>query len=181
MTGKQRRFITEYVIDQNATEAAKRAGYKVSRATHSQGYDLLQKPEIKAEIERVLAELRQKTQITLERQLAEYDKIKNLAEKDTDKLHALDSQSKLLGLFIERSDVRVKVGRDLGDVSDEELSRMIESAKRAAPVLPRAVERVQINAPEPAPVIQEAALVEAAPAEQAPAVIEAPPESEAKP
>lgn len=45
MNDKQRRFVAEYLIDLNATQAAIRAGYSLKTAG-SQGFDLLKKPEI---------------------------------------------------------------------------------------------------------------------------------------
>ncbi len=45
MNDKQRRFVAEYLIDLNATQAAIRAGYSPKTAG-SQAFDLLKKPEI---------------------------------------------------------------------------------------------------------------------------------------
>lgn len=51
-TPKQQRFCEEYLLDLNATQAAIRAGY--SKDTAGQiGHELLKKPEIEAEIERL--------------------------------------------------------------------------------------------------------------------------------
>lgn len=46
MNDKQRRFVAEYLVDLNATEAAKRAGYSAKTA-HSQGSRLLEDAEIR--------------------------------------------------------------------------------------------------------------------------------------
>jgi phage terminase small subunit len=54
LTPKQQRFIAEYLIDKNATRAAKAAGY--SKKTSAKiGFENLQKPEIKSEIDKGLA------------------------------------------------------------------------------------------------------------------------------
>lgn len=45
MNAKQARFVAEYLIDLNATQAAIRAGYS-EKTAGSQGFDLLKKPEI---------------------------------------------------------------------------------------------------------------------------------------
>ncbi|HGN6738866.1 TPA: terminase small subunit, partial [Pseudomonas aeruginosa] len=45
LTAKQRRFVAEYLLDLNATQAAIRAGYSKNRASEI-GYQLLQKPDI---------------------------------------------------------------------------------------------------------------------------------------
>ena len=49
MTPKQTRFIAEYLIDLNATQAATRAGYSQKTAA-SIGEELLRKPEISAAV-----------------------------------------------------------------------------------------------------------------------------------
>lgn len=50
MNPKQQRFVAEYLIDLNATQAAIRSGYSKKTAA-SQAFDLLRKPEIAAAIE----------------------------------------------------------------------------------------------------------------------------------
>jgi phage terminase small subunit len=45
MNAKQQRFVDEYLIDLNATQAATRAGYSAKTA-HAQGHDLLKVPEV---------------------------------------------------------------------------------------------------------------------------------------
>lgn len=51
LTPKQRRFCEEYLKSGNATEAAKKAGYK-EKAAHSMGAENLRKPVISAYIKR---------------------------------------------------------------------------------------------------------------------------------
>lgn len=70
LTPKQRRFIDEYLIDLNATQAAIRAGY--SKKTAQQiGAENLSKPVIQAEIQKRQAKLQNKLEITQERVLQE--------------------------------------------------------------------------------------------------------------
>lgn len=52
MTKKQKRFVEEYLIDLNATQAAIRAGYSPDTAG-SIGAENLKKPEIKSRIDKV--------------------------------------------------------------------------------------------------------------------------------
>src|SRR5690242_3968761 len=49
LKGKQRRFVEEYVVDLNATDAAKRAGYSAKTA-YSQGQRMLKDVEVSAAI-----------------------------------------------------------------------------------------------------------------------------------
>lgn len=74
MNAKQRRFCEEYLIDLNATAAAKRAGYS-ERTAYSQGHDLLKKPEIQDRIQSLQLERAASTGITAERVLQELAKI----------------------------------------------------------------------------------------------------------
>nr|WP_269438141.1 terminase small subunit [Phosphitispora fastidiosa] len=74
MNTKQQRFVDEYLIDHNATQAAIRAGYS-KRTAGSIGEENLKKPEIKAAIDAGLEELRQRNAVTVDRVLAEYSKI----------------------------------------------------------------------------------------------------------
>lgn len=55
MTARQRRFVEEYLIDLNATQAAIRAGYSEKQAGFI-GYQLLQKTPIKASIDQAIAD-----------------------------------------------------------------------------------------------------------------------------
>lgn len=50
LTDKQKRFVEEYLIDLNATQAAIRAGYSKNRASEL-GYQLLQKTTVQQAIE----------------------------------------------------------------------------------------------------------------------------------
>lgn len=56
----QRRFVDEYLIDLNATQAAKRAGYKETSA-YSQGQRLLKHDEIKTLIKEKMAKREEDT------------------------------------------------------------------------------------------------------------------------
>lgn len=55
LTAKQERFCREYIVDLNATQAAKRAGYS-SRRPSEQAYQLLQKTTVQARIAELQAD-----------------------------------------------------------------------------------------------------------------------------
>lgn len=55
LTSKQKNFCDEYIICQNATEAAIRAGYS-QKTAGTQGYENLQKPHIRAYIDERMKE-----------------------------------------------------------------------------------------------------------------------------
>jgi len=74
LTGKQRRFVDEYLIDLNATRAAIAAGYKEKTAP-AMGAENLKKPYLAAEIARAMDERSSRTKITQDRILLELAKI----------------------------------------------------------------------------------------------------------
>lgn len=74
MTKKQKRFVEEYLIDLNATQAAIRAGYSVQTA-YSIGDENLRKPEIKLAVDRAMALRSKRTGINQDRVLRELAKI----------------------------------------------------------------------------------------------------------
>jgi len=65
LTAKQERFIEEYLIDNNATQAAIRAEYS-EKTAYSIGQENLKKPEIAEAIAERRKTLSEKTQLTIE-------------------------------------------------------------------------------------------------------------------
>jgi phage terminase small subunit len=63
MTPKQQRFVEEYLIDLNATQAAIRAGYS-SKTAYAIGEENLRKPEISEAIQAAMDERSSRTEIT---------------------------------------------------------------------------------------------------------------------
>lgn len=74
LTAKQKRFVEEYLIDLNATQAAIRAGYKVDNARQT-ATENLAKPYISEAIEKALAERSRRTGISQDRVIQELAKI----------------------------------------------------------------------------------------------------------
>lgn len=70
LNDKQKRFVDEYLVDLNATAAAKRAGYSEKSASRI-AIELLNKTHVSAEIQKRQAKLRGKLEITQERVLEE--------------------------------------------------------------------------------------------------------------
>ena len=90
MTKKQKRFVEEYLIDLNATQAAIRAGYS-SDTAGSIGAENLKKPEIKSRIDKAMAERSRRTGINQDRVLQElarigFAKITDVVDPDTAKI-----------------------------------------------------------------------------------------------
>ena len=74
MTKKQKRFVEEYLIDLNATQAAIRAGYSPDTA-QQMGSENLSKPVIRNAIDRAIAERSRRTGINQDRVIQELAKI----------------------------------------------------------------------------------------------------------
>ena len=126
MNDKQRRFVQEYLIDLNATQAAIRAGYS-KKTAYSQGHDLLKKPEIQNAVTGGMAELAARAKITKSWLIEKSRNVFELAlGLNTDALDrygkptgeqrrqlsaankALENISKLTGHWVERQDVTVR-------------------------------------------------------------------------
>lgn len=74
LTAKQKRFIEEYLIDLNATQAAIRAGYSPDTAK-SIGSENLTKPDIRARIDQAMAERSKRTGVNADRVVMELAKV----------------------------------------------------------------------------------------------------------
>jgi HEPN/RES N-terminal domain 1/Terminase small subunit/RES domain len=74
---KQQRFVEEYLVDLNATQAAIRAGYSAKTAQHI-AWELLQKTTVQAAIQAGRERLAQRTRWTRERILAQLEPIAEL-------------------------------------------------------------------------------------------------------
>jgi phage terminase small subunit len=74
MNPRQRRFVEEYLVDLNATRAAKRAGYSAKGAA-SRGYRLLQNPAITVAIAKAQGKRAARTQVSADRVVTELAKV----------------------------------------------------------------------------------------------------------
>lgn len=74
LTPKQIRFVDEYLVDFNATQAAIRAGYKAKTA-HVIGAENLRKPKIAEEIARRQKDLQKRTEVSQDRVVKELARI----------------------------------------------------------------------------------------------------------
>lgn len=121
MNPKQQRFVEEYCVDFNATQAAIRAGYseKTARAIASEN---LTKLYIKEAIEERLSKKHKKTEITAELVLSG---IKEIAfkqnAKETDRLRALELLGKYLKLFTDKIETKVETNEPIKIVFDDKM------------------------------------------------------------
>lgn len=75
LTVKQQRFVDEYLIDLNATQAAIRAGYKKSEYTDTNANKLLENTRIRDAIDMAMAERSRRTGINQDRVVQELAKL----------------------------------------------------------------------------------------------------------
>lgn len=126
LTAKQAAFTREYVIDNNATQAALRAGYAASCARWA-GCTNITKQNVKADIDRRRAILEQKTEITVLYIQKELDRVKKLAEAKHDHstvTRAIELQGRTIGAFIDKSvNLNVDIGRKPPSREDREARR----------------------------------------------------------
>lgn len=124
LTEKQQRFVAEYLLDLNATQAAIRAGYS-QKTAYSMGQRLLKKVEVQEAIRRAKQERLERTKITQDYVLEKLYEITELPASDAadsdlkyaNKLRALELLGKHLGVFDgkgkEQGDVEVRVVIDV--------------------------------------------------------------------
>ena len=93
-------FVAEYLTDLNATQAAIRAGYSVRRARQT-GFDLLQIPHVAAAVAAAQGQKIRRVEITADAILARLDALADGAERDSDKIRALELLGKHLRLWAE--------------------------------------------------------------------------------
>lgn len=74
LTGKQARFVEEYIVDLNATQAAIRAGYS-EKTAEVQGHQLLKKTSVCEAVQAAKAERSKRTEITADAVVKELARI----------------------------------------------------------------------------------------------------------
>ena len=97
LTNKQTAFCHEYVIDWNATRAAKEAGYSEDSAKEI-GCENLTKPNVKAYIEHIQEDMKKLCGISVVGMVNKLKDIIDDAEKDSDKNKSIEIIAKMLGL-----------------------------------------------------------------------------------
>lgn len=124
LTPKQERFVAEYLIDLNATQAAIRAGYS-AKSAYSQAHDLLKKPEIAEALSAARAKVAAKTELTQETVIAGLLKEANREGENSThgaRVAAFGWLGKTMGMFVDRAEVAVS-----GSLADD----IAEARKRA--------------------------------------------------
>jgi hypothetical protein len=128
LTPKQARFVAEYLLDANATQAAIRAGYS-EKTAHAIGHENLSKPEIAAALKAAEQKRLDRLEITADDLLRDVKEIRGLAKGDGKYGDALKANS-MLGAslkdanpFTETTTTKVELGDDT--LAGQELLRTL--------------------------------------------------------
>ncbi|MCP4948883.1 MAG: terminase small subunit [Aestuariibacter sp.] len=107
LTPKQEKFVQEYLVDLNATQAAIRAGYS-SKTAAKIGSENLIKPDIQVAIQKQRDKMSKKAEITVEGILKQIQEVIDDPETIArDKLKALEMLAKHLGMFVNKIDIDI--------------------------------------------------------------------------
>lgn len=151
MTDREARFCTEYMVDMDAKAAAIRAGFKPSTARNAAAWihpEHPTKPELRKEIDRLIAKRAKRTEVTADRVIKELAKIAFANIADVVNKH---------GEFIKDADrddtaavasVKVKVGDDFVE-KEVKLCDKGFALKLLGTHLGIFTEKVQIDGPLP--------------------------------
>ena len=108
LTARQQRFVEEYLLDLNGSQAAIRAGYSEQTAT-MQASRMLTNANIARAIAAAQAKVAQRLDCDVERVMAELASIAfNVEERTQDRIRALELLAKHGGAFVERSEIKVQ-------------------------------------------------------------------------
>jgi phage terminase small subunit len=107
---RQKQFVNEYLVDRNATAAAKRAGYAEGSA-HNAGCVLMKKPEIMAAIQKKEIKICEKLDLSVEKIISQIEDVRKECMANQDyraALKALEMLGRHIGMWREQIDVNVK-------------------------------------------------------------------------
>ncbi|HUW18642.1 MAG TPA: terminase small subunit [Sedimentisphaerales bacterium] len=107
LNNKQKAFCREYIKDWNATKAAKRTGYSPKTA-YSQGQRLLKNVEVRAEIDRLSADITVENKVEVKEIISGLKAIAFASDdarvNNSDRLRALELLGKYKNIFTERKE-----------------------------------------------------------------------------
>jgi phage terminase small subunit len=124
MTPKQQRFVQEYLVDLDATKAARRTGYKgayVNKTAH----ELMGKPEIQAAIAKAQAERAVRVEDDADQVLTDLRRLGDAAEHEKKydaAIRTVELRGKHLGMFKDRVE---HTGKDGGPILYDRITREI--------------------------------------------------------
>lgn len=131
LTERQRRFVEEFALNGNATQAAIRAGFS-EKAARGQGARLLADANIALAIRQRRQAASKRIEISADRVLNEYAKMafdkRKLPLTATDRVRALNALGKHLGLFVDKHEL--DISQRMQDTLNEIKSRLSPAAQK---------------------------------------------------
>lgn len=138
LTPKQQRFVEEYLVDLNSTQAYIRAGYS-ARLANTNAPKLLQNTAIAAAIAAARAQVSERIARTVDDIMADIGRVRNSAMQEVtdfetgakgmvsykDALKALELEGKHLGAFVDRVEL---TGKDRGPVQTLDVGKLSTQA-----------------------------------------------------
>ena len=107
LTGKQQRFVEEYLVDLNASQAVKRAGYKTDNPGKV-AHDMMKNPGIRFAIDGLKAIRAKNSDVTSDYVLKELNEIYKEARTEkqySSAIRSLELLGKHLSMFVERTEI----------------------------------------------------------------------------
>jgi len=98
MNDKQKRFCEEYVVTLNGAQSAINAGYS-ERTARQKAYELLSQDNIQDFIQELQEKKSKELNITFEDVVSQMYDIATNADRDGDRIKALEQTAKLLGFY----------------------------------------------------------------------------------
>jgi phage terminase small subunit len=131
---RQQRFVSEYALDQNATQSAIRAGYS-KKTAREMGCENLTKPVIAAAIKSNLARLSAKTENTYAGLVEEAMELRRLAKAEGDYRTALSANAELAKLGGHYPSEKLQVDADVKvkDIGVTAMRALIDSVIAGRP------------------------------------------------
>jgi len=123
LTPKQQRFVDEYLVDLNATQAAIRAGYSPKTADR-QGHRLLKNAEIAQSVAAGREARAERTELTADWVLTKLREEAENANTDSARVRALELLGKHLALFVDKVE-------HSGEIGPPRLEVVVKRAPRA--------------------------------------------------
>ena len=137
LTAKQNRFSEEYVKDLDAKRAYTASGYKCRpQELGRNAYRLLRVPAVQARIEFLQELIRKENELSAISVIESFHRIARDSESDGNKmaaLRALENLAKILGLFVERQEIKQQttVTPQPESALDRELRRLLTTLTKS--------------------------------------------------
>ena len=126
LTAKQAAFVREYLVDLNATGAARRAGHS-ERTASEVGYENLRKPQINEAIERALAERAARTELSADEVIAGLRREANYKGEGSShsaRVSAWSWLGKHQAMFADRLDLKIGAIEKLATLTSDQLKTL---------------------------------------------------------